>query len=190
MNYLAHLFLAGDSAASMIGNLAGDFVKGSLHDRFSPAIAAGIMMHRRIDAFTDSHPEVGAFRRVLVPEIGHYARVVADIFFDHFLSIDWSEYSDEPLEAFLQRVYATIGTHALPGRLAVVYPRLRDEQWLLSYASIDGVRMTLQHMSRRLSRRFPLETAVHHLTDSRDVLQHHFSRFFPDVQQFALALRR
>src|SRR5207237_622578 len=29
VNYLAHLFLAGDSAESLIGNLAGDFVTGA-----------------------------------------------------------------------------------------------------------------------------------------------------------------
>src|SRR4029077_2436536 len=30
MNYLAHLFLGGDDAESMIGSLAGDFVKGPI----------------------------------------------------------------------------------------------------------------------------------------------------------------
>ena len=53
MNYLAHLFLAGGSPESLIGNLAGDFVKGALGDRFTPGIREGIMQHRRIDAFTD-----------------------------------------------------------------------------------------------------------------------------------------
>ena len=191
MNYLAHLFLAGDSAESMIGNLAGDFVKGPLHDRFPPAIAAGIAMHRRIDAFTDSHPEVAAFRRVLIPEMGHYARVIADVFFDHFLASDWPFYSSESLDAFLARAYAAIDPHIdqLPGRLGLVYPRLRDEQWMLSYASLDGIHTALFYLSRRLSRHPHLETAVHHLTDSRDALHHHFSLFFPDVHRFALALR-
>ena len=189
MNYLAHLFLAGDTPESMIGNLAGDFVKGPLHDRFPPAIAAGIAMHRKIDAFTDSHPEVAAFRRVLIPEIGHYARVVADVFLDHFLARDWKHYSDETLDAFLARAYATIDGHALPGRLAHVYPRMRDEQWLLGYGYPEGVQMALRGISWRLSRHPELESAVHHLTDSRDALHRHFSAFFPDVHRFALALR-
>jgi acyl carrier protein phosphodiesterase len=165
MNYLAHLFLAGDSAESLVGNLAGDFVKGPLHDRFPPAIAAGITMHRQIDAFTDSHPEVAAFRRVLIPEIGHYARVVADVFFDHFLACDWDRYSNVALEAFLARAYTLMDGQELPGRLAAVYPRMRDEQWLLGYADVDGVRMALRGISWRLSRRPQLEPSVHHLVD-------------------------
>src|SRR5690242_14634083 len=71
MNHLAHLFLAAPTAESLIGNLAGDFVKGRIGDRFPPAIADGIAQHRRIDAFTDSHPSVAAFRRVLIPDHGH-----------------------------------------------------------------------------------------------------------------------
>src|SRR5438552_18989766 len=83
MNYLAHLFLAEQTAESLIGNLAGDFVKGALGDRFAPGIAEGIRHHRRVDAFTDAHPQVAAFRRVLIPQHGHYARVISDVFFDH-----------------------------------------------------------------------------------------------------------
>src|SRR5213076_3593658 len=100
MNYLAHLFLAEETAESLIGNLAGDFVKGAIGDRFPPAVAEGIRHHRRVDAFTDSHPSVAAFRRVLIPEHGHYARVIADVFFDHFLAIDFTRYWPEPLDAF------------------------------------------------------------------------------------------
>ncbi len=187
MNYLAHLFLAGDTAESMIGNLAGDFVKGVLHDRFPPAITAGIRMHRAIDAFTDAHPEVAAFRRVLIPEIGHYSRVVSDVFFDHFLACDWAKYSDQRIEDFLARAYARIDPHAaeLPGRLALVYPRLRDEQWLLSYQSIEGIHTALYYLSRRLSRRPQLESSVHHLTDSREELRARFSAFFPDVVAYS-----
>jgi acyl carrier protein phosphodiesterase len=183
LNYLAHLFLAGNSAESLIGNLAGDFVKGPIGDRFTPAIADGIRNHRKVDAFTDSHPAVAAFRRVLVPEHGHYARVIADVFFDHFLATRWDDYSEEPLDAFLTRVFATIDPHAglLPERLARVYPRMRDEGWLRSYGQLEGIHTALYHLSFRLSRRPRLETATRHLIDSREILEPLFAEFFPDV---------
>ena len=44
---------------------------------------------------------------------------------------------------------------------------MRDQQWLISYRDIDGVRLTLARMSRRVSRRPDLAAATHHLTDSR-----------------------
>ena len=185
MNYLAHLFLAGDTAESLIGNLAGDFVKGAI--RGSDAISEGIRHHRRVDAFTDSHPSVAAFRRVLIPDHGHYARVIADVFFDHFLANSWPRYRDEPLEVFVSRVHATIDPYAdaLPGRLRLVYPYMRDQQWLLSYRHVDGIRITLTNLSRRLSRKPQLETATRHLLDSRRELERRFHDFFPDLVAFS-----
>jgi acyl carrier protein phosphodiesterase len=188
MNYLAHLFLAGPSAESLIGNLAGDFVKGPLReDQYTPGIRAGIRQHRAIDAFTDTHPEVAAFRRVLIPDHGHYSRVISDVFLDYFLANGWSRYSDESLDGFLQRVFATIDPHQsdLPGRLRLVYPHMRDGAWFLSYREVEGIRVALTNLSRRLSRQPHLEDATHHLIDSRLELERRFQNFFPDVVAFA-----
>ena len=184
MNYLAHLLLAEQTTESLIGNLAGDFVKGRIGDDVAPAIAEGIRHHRRVDAFTDSHPSVAAFRRVLIPEHGHYARVIADVFFDHFLAVDFTRYSSEALDVFLRRVYNAIDPHVdeLPGRLRIVYPRMRDEGWLQSYQSLEGIRLALGGISHRLSRRPQLAAAVHFLEDAnRPALERLFHEFFPDV---------
>jgi acyl carrier protein phosphodiesterase len=191
MNHLAHLFLAGESAGSLIGNLSGDFVKGSLGDRFSPAVREGIMQHRQLDAFTDTHPSVAAFRRVLAPDHGHYSRVIADVFLDHFLACRFEDFASEPLEAFLSRTYATIDPHAatLPGLLRIVYPRMRDEGWLLSYRETPGIHRALTNISRRFRRPVRLETATRHLIDSRIELERRFDQFFPDVIEYARRLR-
>src|SRR5262245_14754291 len=172
----------------MIGNLAGDFVKGPLGDRFPPAIAEGIRHHRRVDAFTDAHPDVAAFRRVLVPDHGHYAPVISDVFLDHFLAADFERWGGERLDAFLARAYGLIDQHVdqLPGRLAAVYPHMRNSRWLQSYATIEGIHAALTNISYRLSRRPHLEAATHHLIDSRQELERRFEAAFPDLA----ALRR
>lgn len=188
MNHLAHLFLPGPvDAEKLIGNLAGDFVKGVLGDRFSPAIRDGILQHRRIDAFTDSHPAVAAFRRVLIPDHGHYSRVIADMFLDHFLACRFDEYAGETLDEFLSRVFSTIDPHTdlLPGTLRHIYPRIRDDGWLQSYRDLEGIHVALTNMSRRFSRRPRLELATHHLIDSRAELERRFEQFFPAVVAFA-----
>lgn len=187
MNHLAHLFLASPGTESLIGNLAGDFVKGPLGDRFTPAIRAGIAQHRCIDAFTDGHPDVAAIRRMLIPEHGHYSRVIADMFFDHFLALDFDRWAGEPLETFLSRTFAAIDPHedALPGTLRQVYPHIRDGRWLESYRSVRSIEGALRNISHRFSRRPQLETAARHLVESRAELQRRFETFFPDVVAFA-----
>jgi len=182
MNYLAHLFLSPSDPESLIGNLAGDFVKGPLRDQFTPGIRAGIMQHRRIDAFTDTHPVVAAFRRVLIPDHGHYARVISDVFFDHFLATNFPEYSDEALERFVDRVFQSMRDQPRPPLLARVFPYIPS--WILSYRDVEGVHGALTGLSRRLSRRPHLETATHHLIDSRVELERLFRAFFPDIIGF------
>ena len=162
-------------------------MKGRLGEDLSPAIRDGIRQHRAIDAFTDTHPQVAAFRRVLIPDHGHYSRIISDVFFDHFLARSWSRYTDESLVAFLERVFATMDPHQaeLPGRLRFVYPHMRDGEWLLSYRDVEGIHIALTNLSRRLSRHPHLEDATHHLIDSRAQLEPHFHAFFPDVVAFA-----
>ncbi len=192
MNYLAHLFLAADTPESRIGNLAGDFVKGRLGGELDPAVRAGIIEHRKIDAFTDSHPATAAFRRILLPEWGHYSRVIADVFFDHLLASDFEHYAAQTLESFLARVYRQIDGRRdlLPERLRSIYPRMRDQQWMLSYRTTEGIEMALRNLSRRLSRHPPLERSVHHLTGvARAELSQHFHAFFPELMQYTLGLR-
>jgi acyl carrier protein phosphodiesterase len=191
MNYLAHLFLAERTAESLIGNLAGDFVRGPLGDRFPPAIRDGIRHHRAIDAFTDSHPDAGAFRRVLHPRFGHYAPVISDMFFDHFLATNWSDYATESLDEFLNEVFALIDPHVatLPGKLRFIYPRIRDDRWLTSYREVRGIHIALTNMSRRLSRQPDFSAASTYLVTRREELERHFARFFPKLVEHSNAIR-
>lgn len=190
MNYLAHLFLAPADPLALVGNLAGDFVEGRLEGHWTGALRAGIEQHRRIDAYTDSHPEVAAFRRVLIPEHRHYSRVISDVFFDHFLATEWKRYSSGTLEEFIDRTFATLDAHqdVFPDSLKYVYPRMKA--WLLSYREIDGIETALRNMSRRLSRKPHMETAVNFLRDrdARAELLRRFEAFFPDVIAFAKTL--
>lgn len=192
MNYLAHLFLARDDGASLAGNLAGDFVKGPLGDRFLPAIRDGIANHRRVDAFTDSHPEVARFRRLLAPEFGHYSRIISDVFFDHFLAAEWERWSDEPLEAFLARAFALMDPHvpSMPERLAAVYPRMRDGRWFRSYAEEPAIERTLAHLSSRLSRKPRLELAMTTLRSERSELREAWEAFFREAIEELAPWRR
>ena len=73
MNYLGHLYLAEDNPESLIGNLLGDFVKGSISDAYSLEIRKGIALHRKVDLFTDSHTTVRASLNRISPARRRFA---------------------------------------------------------------------------------------------------------------------
>lgn len=93
MNYLAHLHLGGDAPPQLLGSLYGDFVKGPLAGRWPTEIEAAIRLHRRIDAFTDSHPLQARARARFPAARRRTAGMLLDLFFDHCLARDWVEYA-------------------------------------------------------------------------------------------------
>ena len=191
MNYLAHLALAEDDAESLIGNLAGDFVKGRLDETLPAGIRQGVIEHRRIDSFTDSHPAVGQFRRIIAVDHGHYARVIADVFLDHFLANHFEAMHRETLASFLERTYARMDPHQelMPGRMRDVYRHMRAGRWLESYSEIEGIHTALRYLSYRLSRRPHLEDSTPLLRSERPELERLFHAFYPEVQAYANGLR-
>ncbi|MDF3937032.1 ACP phosphodiesterase [Pseudomonas citronellolis] len=183
MNYLAHLHLGGSLPAQLLGSLYGDFVKGPLDGRWPADIEAAIRLHRRIDAFTDGHPQVLAAKARFPAARRRLAGVMLDVFFDHCLARDWDTFSNEPLSAFTHRVYGVLNaTPQLPERLARIAPRMAAQDWLGSYREFEVLRDVLAGMSRRLSRPGLLDGAWEELEALYLPLSDDFRAFYPQLQ--------
>jgi acyl carrier protein phosphodiesterase len=186
MNYLAHLHLGGPQPEAMLGSLYGDFVKGPLTGRWPAEIEAGILLHRRIDVFTDSHPLVLQAKLRFPSERRRYAGILIDLFFDHCLAVDWHLYSHEPLSQFTARVYSVLRQESeLPGKLATIAPRMAEQDWLGSYRDFAVMEQVVAAMSRRLSRPEGLAGGMAELERLYVPLQRDFRTFYPQLQAFA-----
>ncbi|MBT8768813.1 ACP phosphodiesterase [Pseudomonas boanensis] len=186
MNYLAHLHLGGSQPAQLLGSLYGDFVKGPLAGNWPTEIEAGIRLHRRIDAYTDSHPLITQAKLRFPAERRRMAGILLDIFFDHCLARDWPLYAPEPLTLFTHNVYQVLGAEAnLPGRLALIAPRMAAQDWLGSYRDFAVLEQVIQGMSRRLSRPEALAGAMDELERLYQPLSEDFQCFYPELQAFA-----
>lgn len=189
MNYLAHLHLGGDRPAQLLGSLYGDFVKGPLAGQWPADIEAAIRVHRRIDAFTDSHPLIHLAKGRFPQARRRLSGVLLDVFFDHCLARDWAHFSNEPLEHFTQRVYGVLGhTPGLPERLARIAPRMAAQDWLGSYREFEVLQDVVSGMSRRLSRPDLLDGAWRELEGLYQPLSEDFREFYPQLQTFAREL--
>lgn len=193
MNFLAHLYLAAPTDASRIGNLLGDFARGtpeSLRDRFPPEVLDGIVMHRKLDRFTDGHPAFHEARDLLAPERRRFAGIVVDVIFDHFLSIHWTEFSDQPLPDFLQEIYDAFDRHPdwLGEELGPLVPRIKQENWLMSYATLDGIALTFGRIASRSPRLAPIAGTRDDLVAHYQSFDRAFHEFFPDVRAYAKEL--
>ncbi len=187
MNFLFHMLLSGADEQILVGNFMGDFVKGPLADRFPERIELGINLHRRIDSFASRDDLFQQSRRRLDHRYGLYRGVLVDLFYDHFLVMEWHKWSDEPLDRYLARTRSIIEQQygELPERLQKVMPVIFEEL-LPSYGEVSGIGSALERMSRRVVRKNPLAGGEAELERNYDGLRYDFGRFMPGIRRYAL----
>ena len=187
MNFLAHAYLSFNEPKVLVGNFIGDFVRGNIEELFEKEIVAGILLHREIDQFTDFHPEVKKAQQVLKPQFGRYSLVITDIYFDHFLSKYWSQYDKRPIEMFSRQVYAVIEKNKdiLPKKFLHMFAYMREQNWLTSYGTLEGIGTAFRNMAKRASFDSKMEIAHFALKENYETFKQHFDRFFPELVDFS-----
>lgn len=184
MNYLAHLYLSGDDTNLLIGNFIGDAVKGNQFENYPPLIARGILLHRFIDDFSDHHPSALETRKRLRPDFGLWSPVVTDMFYDHFLAANWSLFSDRSLEDYTGWVYGQLrkNKESLPPKMERLLFYMSQSNWLLGYATVDGVAKSLSGMSQRIEYDNNLDEAAIALRANYNLFRNDFLDFFPQMK--------
>lgn len=190
MNFLAHLWLAGPDEGARLGAVAGDFVKGALPGALPPDIAAGVALHRAIDAFADTHPAFQASRARVGGAHRRFAGVMVDMFYDHFLAAQWGRWHpDEPLADFAARQYVLLATHRqrLPARALPVLARMAEHDWLTSYREVDTIVFALDRIAGRLTRPEAFLGCGEALRTDYAGFAEDAQRFLADARAFAAA---
>ena len=189
MNFLAHLLLSGDDKSIRLGNFSGDFVRGNNFSDLPEPVIQGITLHREIDRFTDSHSIVQQSKERLRPRYRHYAGVIVDIYYDHFLAVHWEDYSNLVLKEFVQMVYREFMEYKdwLPPRAQRVLPYMIAHNWLEGYGHLEGIDNVLAGMARRTRFNSGMEHAGQELRADYELYEEEFIAFFPELQEMCAA---
>ena len=184
MNYLAHIFLSGGQPDIMIGNFIADSIKGSKYSAYPTEIQKGILLHRQIDTTTDAHPAFRQSTKRLHKNYGHYSGIIVDIFYDHFLAKNWSEYSDIPLADYIQTFYELLRDNfeILPENIQKMAPIMMEGNWLLIYANLEGIDRVLAGMNRRTKNRSGMDKAGQELKEFYTLFETDFRLVMKDLQ--------
>jgi acyl carrier protein phosphodiesterase len=158
LNFLAHALLAGDDSALIVGGVVGDWIKGGLPGALPDDLARGVALHRAIDSHAETHPAFRQSRARVSAERRRYAGVLVDIFYDHLLARHWASLHHQPLQAYCAGVYAMIEERMpeLPDTSHLALRMMAREDWLSSYAEVEGIAAILARMSRRARQPNPL----------------------------------
>ena len=186
MNFLAHLYLSNNVSQRQIGNFIADAIKGNKYTHLPLEVQKGILHHRAIDTFTDTHPIVKKSKRRLHNRYGHYKGVIIDIIYDHFLAKNWNNYSATPLDVYVDAVYNLLNSEfeTLPEKTQYMLPFMIEYNWLYNYQFIEGIQQVLNGMNNRTKKRSQMNLAVEDLEKHYQDFEQDFTIFFKDLESF------
>ena len=187
MNFLAHIYLSFGDEGITIGNFIADSIRGNKIDHLPDRVQKGVILHRAIDTYTDSHPIPKISSKRLHSNYSHYSRVIVDIFYDHFLAKNWKDYSDVPLDIFVDRFYDLLEDNyaILPHATKQMMPYLIADNWLYSYSKLEGIGKVLNGMNRRTKNRSKMNFAIIDLEEHYEAFESEFTSFFEELIVFS-----
>jgi acyl carrier protein phosphodiesterase len=187
VNHLAHALLSGDDDDRIAGSMMGDFLHGAIPATLPARVAQGIRLHRAVDVYTDSHPEVAALRARFAAPFRRYAGILLDVWFDHLLARDFARYAAEPLEPYAARFRALLDARRalFPPALQAFVGFMHRHRLPQAYAEATTIARVLAGIGTRLRRANPLADAMPALLADADALERGFRSFFPQLQAFA-----
>jgi acyl carrier protein phosphodiesterase len=186
MNFLAHMLLSCESDSLMTGNFLGDLLRNREIAELPDPIREGVQLHRKIDVFTDNHPRVKRSSHLLHDRHHKYAPVLVDVYYDFFLARHWLRFHPEPLPDFSRRVYQILLAYLdiMPERTRHQLRSMVQDDWLMNYATYEGMELTFRRMSRRVSKPQQLAGAVDSLKMFEPRLEADFLAFFPEIMAY------
>ena len=187
MNFLAHIYLSFDDPEITLGNFIADSIRGRHYLKYPEPLQKGILLHRAIDTFTDTHPIPKQSSKRLHANYSHYSRVIIDIYYDHFLARNWADYSGVPLPDYTEMFYRLLeeNLHLMPEAVQRMAPYMIADDWLLSYRELSGIGRVLKGMNRRTGLKSGMDRAVFELEEYYESFESEFISFFDELIIFS-----
>jgi acyl carrier protein phosphodiesterase len=183
MNYLAHLHLSFYKEEILIGNFLSDMLSLSdikaLPDRFQK----GVSLHKLIDSYTDTHPEVKNTTKIFHKSLGKYAPVAVDILYDFVLAKKWSYYNDQDLNSFNTESYRIIQKHIhiVPPLTAGMIQKMISDNFLLKYTHDEGLKFVFEKMNRRARFKVDFNDALPIFYKHYEEIENYFTAFYNEL---------
>lgn len=187
MNYLAHLLLSGSDEDVIFGNFIGDAIKGKQYQKYSMNIQKGILLHRQIDTFTDSHPIYLQSKRRFYKNYPKISGVITDILYDHLLCLEWDKHTHKKLPDFINSSYDFLDSRILdmPDRMTPVYEHMRTHDWFARYQTKEGTALSLMQIGKRMGFGLNIGNSIMEFEKEETLFIDEFNVFFDEMRAFS-----
>jgi len=191
MNHFAHLVLSQPTVESAVGNLLGDFARGVDAETLPVSVHAGLINHRAVDRYTDSHPLVLDMKLSFSRRRRRFAGIALDIYFDHLLLTHWELFEQRELDELIADFYRrmSVGQALMPGaEMRRATRRMIDYDWFGSYRNVDSIAESLDRVAARIRFANDFDNAIEDLQRNHESIRDGFLEFYPQLRQHVLDL--
>ena len=161
-----------------------DGIRGKDYEDYLPQLKTGILLHRFIDSYTDSHSVFRQSTKRLHANYSHYSGVIVDMIYDHFLCKNWNNYSTEKLNDFVNNFYAALHENysILTDKTKHLLPYMEQDNWLYNYQFIDKLEVILAQMDYRTKYKSNMRNSIKELEEYYSEFEKEFTLFFEDIR--------
>ncbi len=168
--------------------MIGDYVKGMARlEEFPEGIKQGVMLHRKIDAFADTHPATLRAKNLFRADYRLYAGAFVDSLYDHFLANDPHYFPGEKdLSRFAQEVYQTLTRFQslLPEPFQRMLPYMIKDNWLYNYRTLRGMQNSFRGLVHRAKYLDSSDKAYEILVGHYYELNQYYFDFIDDITSY------
>ncbi len=146
-------------------------------------VQTGVLLHRFIDNFTDTHPSMLALKEKMHPTLGKFSGVVLDVLLDHVLSIKWHDFTDQKRDTWIESTYNQLAQRhpEMSEKRRFIAEKMIEHDWMNMYLTHEGTSQILNQMARRIPFDNPLKDSFQlFFTLEKDIIST-FDEFFPQI---------
>jgi len=180
MNFLGHLVLSGQCDDTLFGNFIADVIKGKAYLNWPKNIQNGVLLHRKIDEFTDSNPHYLKSKRRFYSDFPKMGGVITDIVYDYLLWQYELKYQSLNLEKEIIRYYNVLDSYydKMPSNIQLLYHYMKKDDWLSNYQSEWGIKRALNGIGKRINYSNDLEKSFQLVKSNINLFENEFYQFF------------
>lgn len=170
----------------MYANLQGDYIKGKDLSHLPEIVQRGSHLHRTIDNYVDTHEDVKELLHQLYPYLPKISGIAVDLYFDHLLARDWSNFHDIPLRDFIDAFYQHPPgfQDSFAPEFLFMLDKMKEYDWLYQYQYLRGLSSASGGLSRRISFENNLHQAPHVFAMLQPEIEQAFYKYMESAQPF------
>ena len=187
MNHLLNIYVSKKiSDQVMIGNYIGNWVKPSHYANYPDEIQKGILMNRKIDEFIKNSQAFERSKKRLKPYFIKHSTLIVSIFYDHFLAVNWKQYSSVSLDVSAHEAYLKLMENMsfITHKFKCLVPGLFTRRYINNLTTLAGIHYFMLYITKKDNFPTSLYASIEDLIQNYDLFKNDFEEFLLELNNY------